>query len=71
MRSAGSVQRQRARRGLRRAAARGSKMAMAAPLRPGDAFPALEVTTTDGRTLRVPADLPGRYAVVLYYRAWW
>jgi len=44
---------------------------MEAPLRPGDAFPAFEVTTTDGRTLRVPSELPGRYPVILYYRAWW
>ena len=44
---------------------------MAAPLRRGDAFPAFEVTTTDGRTLRVSAELTGRYAVILYYRAWW
>jgi len=39
---------------------------MAAPLGPGDAFPAFEVTTTDGRTLHVPAELPGRYPVILY-----
>ena len=44
---------------------------MAAPLKHGDPFPALEVTTTDGRTLHVPAELTGRYAVILYYRAWW
>jgi len=44
---------------------------MAAPLRPGEPFPVLEVTATDGRTLRVPAELPGRYPVILYYRAWW
>ena len=43
---------------------------MAALLKPGDPFPTLEVTTTDGRTLRVPAELAGRYAVILYYRAW-
>jgi hypothetical protein len=49
-----------ARRGLRRAVPRDRGEVMTAPLKRGDPFPAFEVTTTDGRALRVPAELPGR-----------
>jgi peroxiredoxin len=38
------------------------------PLHPGDRFPALTVSVAGGRTLRLPDDLAGHFAVVLFYR---
>jgi peroxiredoxin len=43
---------------------------MTVRLQPGDIFPAIDVNLP-GRTLRVPADLAGGYAVVLFYRGSW
>ena len=40
-------------------------------LSPGDPFPHLTMTTTDGTTLSLPDDLAGSYAVVLFYRGSW
>jgi peroxiredoxin len=40
-------------------------------LDPGDAFPEMSVSTVEGRTLRLPGDLEGEYAVLLFYRGWW
>jgi peroxiredoxin len=40
-------------------------------LRNGDIFPELVVNVVDGRTLVVPRDLAGGYAVVLFYRGSW
>lgn len=40
-------------------------------LNAGDAFPQMTVSTVEGRSLALPADLEGEYAVVLFYRAWW
>jgi peroxiredoxin len=37
----------------------------------GDIFPAMELTTVDGKRLRVTADLAGKWAVVLFYRGDW
>lgn len=44
---------------------------MARQLNAGDLFPAYEVTKTDGTTLRLPADLKGEYAVLIFYRGSW
>ena len=40
-------------------------------LNPGDPFPALDVALRDGHTLRVPDDLAGDFAVVLFFRGAW
>jgi peroxiredoxin len=37
----------------------------------GDVFPSFAVETVDGRSLSLPADLPGEHAILLFYRAWW
>jgi peroxiredoxin len=44
---------------------------MSKQLTPGDAFPEFKVPTVDGRTLNIPNDLKGEYAVVIYYRGIW
>jgi peroxiredoxin len=40
-------------------------------LNPGDQFPKLTVTTTDGQTLTLPDAFAGDFAVVLFYRGSW
>ena len=40
-------------------------------LKAGDAFPAITVTPADGAPLRLPDDIAGRFAVVLFYRGAW
>jgi peroxiredoxin len=40
-------------------------------LNPGDPFPRLTITTTDGQTLTVPDAFAGDFAVVLLYRGSW
>ena len=40
-------------------------------LNPGDRFPQLTVSTTDGQALTVPDAFAGDYAVVLFYRGSW
>jgi peroxiredoxin len=40
-------------------------------LNPGDPFPQLTISTTDGRVLTVPDAFAGDYAVVLFYRGAW
>ena len=44
---------------------------MARQLTPGDLFPDYQVPLTDGRTLQIPQDLRGEYAVVIFYRGIW
>jgi peroxiredoxin len=44
---------------------------MAQQLLPGDSFPNYEVQTVAGRTLNIPADLTGEYAVIIFYRGVW
>ena len=44
---------------------------MAKQLVPGDRFPEYNAQTADGRNLRLPADLKGEYAVVIFYRGIW
>lgn len=36
-----------------------------------DTFPEYSVRFVDGRTLRIPGDLKGEYAVLLFYRGIW
>jgi peroxiredoxin len=40
-------------------------------LNPGDRFPRLTVSTTDGQSLTVPDAFAGDFAVVLFYRGAW
>jgi peroxiredoxin len=44
---------------------------MARQLNPGDLFPDYTVPTAVGRTLNIPADLKGEYAVIIFYRGVW
>lgn len=44
---------------------------MAKQLNPGDLFPNYTVQATDGRTLNIPQDLSGEYAVIIFYRGIW
>ncbi|MFQ5849455.1 MAG: hypothetical protein ACE5JU_02560 [Candidatus Binatia bacterium] len=44
---------------------------MARQLNAGDPFPEYVVNTVDGKTLNVPQDLSGEYAVLLFYRGGW
>ncbi|MET0503261.1 MAG: hypothetical protein ABW172_17210 [Candidatus Binatia bacterium] len=44
---------------------------MARQLIPGDLFPEYKVQLMDGRTLNIPQDLRGEYAVVIFYRGIW
>jgi peroxiredoxin len=41
------------------------------PLRNGQTFPAIESRDTEDRVLRVPEDLAGSWAVLLFYRGHW
>jgi peroxiredoxin len=40
-------------------------------LNPGDPFPRLTISTTDGKDLALPGAFAGDYAVVLFYRGSW
>lgn len=44
---------------------------MARQLNAGDLFPEYEVKTAAGQTLRLPQDLTGDYAVLIFYRGSW
>jgi len=44
---------------------------MAKQLGPGDKFPDYTVPTAAGGLLRIPADLTGEYAVIIFYRGIW
>jgi peroxiredoxin len=44
---------------------------MARQLNVGDLFPEYDVKTTAGQTLRLPQDLTGDYAVLIFYRGSW
>lgn len=44
---------------------------MAKQLNAGDIFPEYTVKVVDGRTLRLPNDLTGEYAVLIFYRGIW
>lgn len=40
-------------------------------LNPGDTFPAVAVTTSEGQTFHVPEALAGGFGVILFYRGPW
>jgi peroxiredoxin len=44
---------------------------MAKQLNPGDLFPDYTVQLTDGRTVNIPQELRGEYAVIIFYRGIW
>ncbi|MGH7798922.1 MAG: hypothetical protein ACREQ2_29000 [Candidatus Binatia bacterium] len=44
---------------------------MARQLNAGDLFPDYEVQAVDGQTLRLPRDLAGDYAALIFYRGSW
>lgn len=44
---------------------------MARQLGPGDPFPNYTVPSTNGETLKIPADIKGEYAVIIFYRGIW
>ena len=44
---------------------------MTEKLQQADRFPALALKLVDGSTIRIPDEIPGRYAIVLFYRGHW
>jgi hypothetical protein len=44
---------------------------MAEKLQQADRFPSLDLKLLDGSTIRIPDEMPGRYAVLLFYRGHW
>jgi peroxiredoxin len=45
---------------------------MGEKLQQGDRFPPLTLKLVDGRTIRLPDEMPTRYAAILFYRGhWW
>ena len=44
---------------------------MGEKLQQGDRFPSLTLNLVDGRTLRIPDEMPGRYVALLFYRGHW
>jgi hypothetical protein len=40
-------------------------------LQQGDRFPLLTLKLVDGRTIRLPDEMPTRYVAVLFYRGHW
>ncbi len=40
-------------------------------LQQGDRFPSLDLKLVDGGTIRLPDEMPGRYAALLFYRGHW
>jgi hypothetical protein len=44
---------------------------MAEKLQQADRFPSLALKLLDGGTIRIPEEMPGRYAVLLFYRGHW
>ena len=37
----------------------------------GDRFPKIEMDLTDGSTISLPGQVPGRYLALLFYRGEW
>lgn len=37
----------------------------------GDPFPTIELNLTDGSTVTLPDEIPGRYLALLFYRGVW
>ena len=44
---------------------------MGEKLQQGDRFPALTLQLVQGGTIRLPDEIPTRYAAVLFYRGHW
>jgi peroxiredoxin len=44
---------------------------MGEKLQQGDRFPALTLKLVQGGTIRLPDEIPTRYAAVLFYRGHW
>jgi len=44
---------------------------MAEKLQQGDRFPSLTLKLVQGVTIRLPDEMPTRYAAVLFYRGHW
>lgn len=44
---------------------------MAEKLQQGDRFPSITLNLVGGGTVRIPQDMPTRYAAVLFYRGHW
>ncbi len=44
---------------------------MAEKLQQNDRFPSMELRLVGGGTVRIPDEIPTRYAAVLFYRAYW
>ena len=44
---------------------------MAEKLVQGDRLPTMELSLTDGSTLALPGDVPGRYLALLFFRGAW
>lgn len=44
---------------------------MGEKLQQGDRFPSLVLTLVGGGTIRIPDEIPTRYAAVLFYRGHW
>jgi peroxiredoxin len=44
---------------------------MGEKLQQGDRFPTLTLNLADGGTIRLPDEMPTRYAAVLFYRGHW
>jgi peroxiredoxin len=44
---------------------------MSNKLQQGDRFPSLALKLTGGETIRLPDQMPGRYAALLFYRGHW
>lgn len=44
---------------------------MAKKLQQADRFPGLTLNLIDGSSVRLPDEMPGRYAILLFYRGHW
>ena len=44
---------------------------MGEKLRQGDRFPSVVLKLATGGSVRIPEEMPSRYAAVLYYRGHW
>ena len=47
------------------------RIIMAEKLIQGDRFPRIELNLTDGSTITLPEQIPGRYLALLFYRGEW
>jgi hypothetical protein len=44
---------------------------MGEKLQQGERFPPLTLRLVDGKSIQFPAEMPGRYAALLFYRGHW